>query len=86
MDKKVPIALIIAMCVQTGTFLTVGTAWVTATNMRLDNLEVSNSKSVETRDRLILIESSLKLYNDRLDRLGNAIRELLTSQHKPELP
>lgn len=60
LDKKIPIALIIAMVVQTGTVLVVGTAWVAQTNQRLQHIE----KFIETNNfapRLAAIEAKIDM-------------------------
>lgn len=64
LDKKIPIALIIAMIVQTGTVLVVGTAWVAQTNQRLQHIE----KFIENNNfapRLAAIEAKIDMLMNR---------------------
>ena len=69
LDKKVPLGIIIALIIQTITFLTVATAWKTAVDGRLMRLEEISADSDAQSDRIIVLEQQLKYIVESLNRI-----------------
>lgn len=69
LDKKVPLGIIIALVLQTITFLTVATAWKTAVDGRLTRLEEISADSGAQNDRIIVLEQQLKYIVESLNRI-----------------
>lgn len=63
LDKRVPIALIVALVAQT---LAVG-LWAGAVNQRLHTVEIGVVQQREQNERLIRVEEKLVALNDKLD-------------------
>jgi hypothetical protein len=63
LDKRVPIALIVALVVQT---MTVG-VWAGAVNQRLHTVEVGVVQQREQNERLVRVEEKLVALSDKLD-------------------
>lgn len=78
-NKAIPVAYIGAIFIQTAVFLIVGTAWVTQTNSRLDQLEEFMKASVTIQARLAVIDSKLGY----LDRIEADIRQIIARQSPP---
>ena len=70
LDKKIPVALIVTMVLQTVTFLVVGTAWVTQTNARLTSIETFVQNNASTGSRLATIEAKIDMLMSQYN-IGN---------------
>lgn len=64
LDKKVPLALIFALVMQTGAFA----MWVGSINTRVDALENRQVALEDLRDRMIRVEVLLEALVERVDR------------------
>lgn len=64
LDKRVPIALIAALALQTGTF----GFWLGSVQTRVNNLEQRSALNDEVRERLVRVETLLEGLISRLDR------------------
>lgn len=69
LDKKVPIAIIIALCIQTISFIVIAAAWKTSVDSRLERLEKSESDNSAQGDRILVLEQQLKFIVDSLSRI-----------------
>lgn len=65
LDKRVPIALILALLVQTGGVV----AWFATLDNRITTVEAWQEKNDATRDRLTAIETQLSGMKDSLARI-----------------
>lgn len=64
LDKRVPLALILALALQTGTF----GFWLGSVQNRVTNLEQRSSLNEEVRERLVRVETLLEGVVSRMDR------------------
>ena len=69
LDKKVPIAIIIALVIQTMSFIVIAAAWKTSVDSRLERLEKSESDNGTQSDRILVLEQQLKFIVDSLSRI-----------------
>jgi len=69
LDKKVPIGIIIALAVQTVSFLTVATAWKTSVDGRISRLEEIAASNSNQTERIIVLEQQLKFIVESLNRI-----------------
>ena len=69
LDKKVPIAIIIALVIQTMSFIVIAAAWKTSVDNRLERLEASAADSSNQSDRILVLEQQLKFIVDSLSRI-----------------
>lgn len=65
LDKRVPLALILALLVQTGGVV----AWFATLDSRITTVEAWQEKNDATRDRLTAIETQLSGMKDSLVRI-----------------
>ena len=75
LDKRVPVALIVTLCVQTAGVV----YWAAGQSYRTDALEkqVTNliSSAVPNVERLVRVEEQVKTVNDNVIELKNILRE-----------
>lgn len=64
LDKRVPLALIVALAIQTGTF----GFWLGSVQSRVDELERRTQVNDEVRERLVRVETLLEGLVSRMDR------------------
>lgn len=69
LDRKVPIGIIIALAVQTVSFLTVATAWKTSVEGRIGRLEEIAAANSSQTERIIVLEQQLKFIVESLNRI-----------------
>jgi hypothetical protein len=69
LDKKVPIGIIVALLLQTMTFIYVGTAWVTEVDFRIGNIERQNEDRKSQEGRIIVMEQQLRYISESLGRI-----------------
>ena len=69
LDKKVPIAIIIALVIQTMSFIVIAAAWKTSVDNRLERLEASAVDSSNQSDRILVLEQQLKFIVDSVSRI-----------------
>jgi len=69
LDKKVPITIIVALMIQTMTFIYVGTSWKTEVDFRVANLERLNEDRKSQEGRIIVMEQQLRFITDSLGRI-----------------
>jgi hypothetical protein len=67
LDKRIPIALVIAIGIQT---LAIGT-WVGSIDTRVAALEAAQQANTDVRERVIRMEEQLKYIRQGVDRLTN---------------
>lgn len=70
LDKKVPIAFIIAIAVQTGGFI----YWVGSTSTRIDVLERAMLSSAPQAERVVRIETKVEALKDSLTEIKAILR------------
>lgn len=70
LDKKVPIAFIIAIAVQTFGFV----YWVGATSTRIDVLERAMLASAPQAERVVRIETKVEALKDSLNEIKTILR------------
>lgn len=74
LDKKVPIGIITALCIQSMVFIYIGTSWKVDVESRIANLERSD-KSVETHEnRLVILEQQFSYIRADLAEIKTLIR------------
>jgi len=71
LDKRVPLALILALVVQTGTIIW----WASSVSARLDNVERWQAANDETRERLAVLESRLSAIQSGVARIERKLGE-----------
>lgn len=69
LDRKVPISIIIALLLQTMTFIYVGTSWKTEVDFRVSSLEKLNEDRKSQEGRIIVMEQQLRYITDSLGRI-----------------
>ncbi len=69
LDKKVPIAIIIALLIQTVAFVSIAASWKATVDSRLERLEKSESDTNSQGDRILILEQQLKFIVDSLSRI-----------------
>lgn len=69
LDKKVPLAIIVAIVVQTLTFVAVGASWQANVENRLGALEKQSDERKGQGDRLIVVEEQLRYIKESLSRI-----------------
>ena len=82
LDKKVPIGIIIALAVQTVSFLTVATAWKTSVDGRISRLEEIAASNSNQTERIIVLEQQLKFIVESLNRIEQKLN--IVEQGKPK--
>ncbi len=70
LDKKVPLALLFAIAVQSGVFI----AWGSSLNERVAQLERSAVAAAPQSDRLVRVETKLEAIGDAITEIKNLIR------------
>lgn len=70
LDKKVPIAFIVAIAVQTGGFI----YWVGSTSTRIDVLERAMLASAPQSERIVRIETKVEALKDTLNEVKTLLR------------
>lgn len=82
-DRRIPLALIFAIGLQIAGFIWAG-AQLFASVGRLDErvtaLEQQAKTTIETSNRIVRVETKLDAVGDRLDRMGDLLRELLVDK------
>lgn len=76
LDKKVPIALIIAILVQTGT----GVWWASSINSRVVSLEARNAASSDQPGRIIRVETQIENMNTLMRRIEEKLDRVLENK------
>lgn len=69
LDKKVPIAIIISLLIQTVTFISIAASWKTSVESRLEYLEKADDVKSSQGDRILILEQQLKYILDSLARI-----------------
>ncbi len=69
LDKKVPIAIIISLLIQTVTFISIAASWKTSVESRLEYLEKADDVKRSQGDRILILEQQLKYIVDSLARI-----------------
>jgi hypothetical protein len=69
LDKKVPIAIIISLLIQTVTFISIAASWKTSVESRLEYLEKADDVKSSQGDRILILEQQLKYIVDSLARI-----------------
>ncbi len=70
LDKRIPIALVVAIILQTASIM----FWVGSIETRVANLEGAQSANSDVRDRVIRIEEQVKHIREGIDRIANEAR------------
>ena len=78
LDKKVPIAIIVALIIQTLAFITIAASWKTSVDSRLERLEKFEADNSDQGDRILVLEQQLKFIIDSLSRIE---KKLDTVEH-----
>lgn len=73
LDRKVPITIVIALAIQTLTFIYVGTAWKTEVEYRIISLEKANEERKSQEGRIIAMEQKLQYITEGVRRIENKI-------------
>jgi chaperonin cofactor prefoldin len=76
-NKSIPVTYIAAILFQTAVFLVVGTAWVTATNQRLQVLEDSHKHSLAIQTRLAVLESHNRTVDSQLASMAALLNSMM---------
>lgn len=71
LDKRVPIALIITLIIQTGVIIW----WAAGVSYRLDTLERTQQSSSSNSDRITRLEVKLESINDGISRIERLIQQ-----------
>lgn len=69
LDKKVPIAIIIALIIQSITFISVAAAWKATVDSRLERLEKFEADNSNQGDRILVLEQQLKFIVEGISRI-----------------
>lgn len=69
LDKKVPIAIIIALVIQTVTFIGIAASWKTSVESRLEYLEKADNVKSTQGDRILILEQQLKYIVEGVARI-----------------
>lgn len=69
LDKKVPIAIIVSLLIQTVTFISIAASWKTSVESRLEYLEKADDVKSSQGDRILILEQQLKYILDSLARI-----------------
>jgi len=72
LDKRVPIALIIAMCIQFASMVW----WAAQMNQRVDHLEAANQNITDVQTRLIRVEVQLTGLDVTMNRIDRRIEKI----------
>ena len=75
LDKKVPIAMILAFVLQTITLVYVGTTWKDDIDNRITVLEKSDANQTNHGDRILILEQSINHMISSLDRIEKTLTE-----------
>ncbi len=67
LDKRIPIALVVAIIVQTASIM----FWVGSIDTRVAMLEGAQAANTDVRERVIRIEEQLKHIREGIDRLAD---------------
>lgn len=73
LDKKVPIAIIIALVIQSITFISVAAAWKATVDGRLERLEEFEDANNNQGDRILVLEQQLKFIVEGIGRIENKL-------------
>ena len=73
LDKKVPIALIVAILIQTGT----GVWWLSSINSRVVSLEARTAASSDQPGRIIRVETQIENMNTLMRRIEEKLDRVL---------
>lgn len=73
LDRRVPLALIIAIVLQTGSFIW----WAARTDARVDALEISNNRSSPQIERIVRLETKMDGVVDSLKEIKDLMRQAL---------
>lgn len=73
LDKKVPIALIVAILIQTGT----GVWWLSSINSRVVSLEARNAAASDQPGRIIRVETQIENMNTLMRRIEEKLDRVL---------
>ncbi len=82
LDKKVPIAIIFALIIQTVTFISIAASWKTAVESRLEYLEKSDDDRSKQGDRILILEQKFSFIVDSLGRIEKKLDTV--EQAKPK--
>lgn len=73
LDKRVPLAFIAALIVQTVGLISVATAWKADVDSRLNILERAMDERKGQGDRLIVVEQQLRYIKESVDRIETTL-------------
>lgn len=83
LDKRVPVALILAILLQTGSALW----WAATVNARVERLEKDAAQTIGTDSRLVRLETQMQSINETLRETKDILRRmesnLLERNRKP---
>jgi hypothetical protein len=79
LDKRVPIAMVVAFFIQTITLVYVGSTWKADTDQRIAHLERSNEERKSQESRLVRVEERLGYMSDSQRRIETKIDLLVNS-------
>lgn len=73
LDKRVPIAMVMAFVCQTITLVYVGTTWKSDIDHRVTSLEKTDEMRRPQESRILVVEQKLKFIAESLGRIENKI-------------
>lgn len=79
LDKRIPIAIIMTIIVQTVTFVALGATWKAQTEARILSLEKSDNDRKGVIERLVVIEVQQRNISEQLNELKSTLRERRTN-------
>lgn len=83
LDKKVPIAIVVTIFLQTIGLLVVGISWKADVDHRLAALETSDSKRSSQETRIVILEQKLQFITKSLGRIEDKIDQIPRHEAEP---
>lgn len=79
LDRRVPISIIVALFVQTVTFVYFGTAWKSDTDARIAALEKSEDSRENHESRIVILEQQFGYIRADLQEIKTLLRRQVPS-------
>ncbi|HWA22340.1 MAG TPA: hypothetical protein VG735_08100 [Caulobacterales bacterium] len=80
-DRRLPIATLLAIAIQTITFIAVASAYVGSNEVRMRNLEAAMALAPGVSERLARVETKQDGAQDKLDRIESKLDRLVERRH-----
>lgn len=80
LDKRVPIAIIVALIAQTLFFTYIGTEWKTVTDNRINSLEKYQAATENQKDRILVLEQNIMRVREDLAEIKDLLRAQKSGQ------